>query len=471
MPKAPFVLLINPWITDFAAYDLWAKPLGLLTLASLLREGGCGVALIDCLDRHDPLTLGRPDMLPGKDRRYGTGKYARMPIPKPSVYDSIPRRFYRYGIHPESLAAKLAALPRPDLVWVTSIMTYWYPGVQQTIRCVRDVFPGVPVWLGGIYAKLCLNHARQKSGADVVVNTPLEAIPRLIAASTGFLPKNAAQWGNFAALRPPALDLLPSLTYAVVMTSTGCPFHCPYCASHLLQPKFQRKSAEVVYAEILRWHESYGASDFAFYDDALLMHADGTLKRVLERLCREGVRLRFHTPNALHVRALSREWCELLYESGFTTLRLGLETTRKDKQKEWGGKVETEMFLSAVHRLHDAGFSASQIGVYLLCGLPGQTPADVAESIRLVRDAGAQPHLSEYSPVPGTSLWREACLASRYDIQREPLCHNNTFFACRREDFSYKDMQDLKELARRARRENDRLNAVGSGIGCLGEEV
>ena len=31
----PHILLVNPWIHDFAAYDFWAKPLGLLTLAAL----------------------------------------------------------------------------------------------------------------------------------------------------------------------------------------------------------------------------------------------------------------------------------------------------------------------------------------------------------------------------------------------------------------------------------------------------
>ena len=51
MPAPPLILLINPWITDFAAHDLWAKPMGLLMLASLLREGGCRVSFVDCLDR------------------------------------------------------------------------------------------------------------------------------------------------------------------------------------------------------------------------------------------------------------------------------------------------------------------------------------------------------------------------------------------------------------------------------------
>jgi len=44
------LLLVNPWIHDFAAYDFWVRPLGLLVLASLLRESGCGVRLVDCLD-------------------------------------------------------------------------------------------------------------------------------------------------------------------------------------------------------------------------------------------------------------------------------------------------------------------------------------------------------------------------------------------------------------------------------------
>ena len=42
-------LLINPWITDFAAYNLWAEPLGLLYVASILHVAGADVSYIDCL--------------------------------------------------------------------------------------------------------------------------------------------------------------------------------------------------------------------------------------------------------------------------------------------------------------------------------------------------------------------------------------------------------------------------------------
>ena len=46
----PSLILINPWIYDFAAYDLWSKPLGLLYLASELRRKGFTIHLMDCMD-------------------------------------------------------------------------------------------------------------------------------------------------------------------------------------------------------------------------------------------------------------------------------------------------------------------------------------------------------------------------------------------------------------------------------------
>jgi radical SAM superfamily enzyme YgiQ (UPF0313 family) len=196
----------------------------------------------------------------------------------------------------------------------------------------------------------------------------------------------------------------------------------------------------------------YGILDFAFYDDALLLQAESTLKPALERFCKEGLRLRFHTPNALHVRALTPEWCQLLYESGFTTLRLGLETTRVNRQRQWGGKVEIEMFFSAMGHLLAAGFLQNQIGVYLLCGLPGQSPGEVAEAIQVAKEAGGQPYLAEYSPIPGTPMWMEAVKVSSYELEKEPLYHNNTFFSCRRPGFTYEDLLNLKEMARFARK-------------------
>ncbi|HOV86231.1 MAG TPA: B12-binding domain-containing radical SAM protein [Syntrophobacteraceae bacterium] len=474
MPRTPFVLLVNPWITDFAAYDLWSKPLGLLTLASLLRENGIQVALVDCLDRYDPFSNTHPDMKPGVSRSYGTGKYPKMKIEKPSPYRDFPRFYYRHGIHPESFRQKLRALPKPDLIWVTSMMTYWYPGVQQTIGALRDVFAEIPIWLGGVYARLCEDHARRTSGADLVVTDPLPRIGRRVEDTLQVPVRNKDRWGDLSFLPSPAWDLVPLLEYVPILAGRGCPFRCPYCASARLEPRWERRSGEDIHREISRWHGERGVVDFAFYDDALLLHAESSLRPALERLCRDGVALRFHTPNAVHVRALTPEWCDLLFAGGFTTLRLGLETTQPQRHRQWGGKVEADMFEEAVRNLARAGFSKDRIGVYLLCGAPGQSPREVADAVNAVRREGLSPFLAEYSPVPGSPMWKDAVQVSSFDIENEPLYHNNSFFACRRADFSYRDLLELKDLALQARRavsgaENapggDKKKTHGPGMG------
>jgi hypothetical protein len=83
--------------------------------------------------------------------------------------------------------------------------------------------------------------------------------------------------------------------------------------------------------------------------------------------------------------------------------------------------------------------------------MPGQTVKEVEEAIQVVASVGAAPYICEYSPVPGTAMWKEACAVSSFDLAGEPLYHNNTFFSCRREDFSLADLQSLKEMARRVR--------------------
>ncbi|ROQ90922.1 B12-binding domain-containing radical SAM protein [Desulfosoma caldarium] len=453
MTRSPSVLLVNPWITDFAAYDLWAKPLGLLLLGALMREGGCRVHFIDCLQRHDPDTQGRPDVLPGRDDDFGTGKYDKMPIPVPEILADLGRPFFRYGLHPESFRKKLLEVPRPNLVCVTSHMTYWYPGVQETIAHIRDVWPGVPIWLGGIYARLCTQHARKHSGADRVMAGSLDQVATALEETLGISLTNRAAWHDLSRAPAPALDLIPSPTYGPLVLSLGCPYRCPYCASSVLHKDPVTFSVQSLWAQVQSLHEQAGIRDFAFYDDALLYNGKAALKHLVHKVQQAGYSLRFHTPNALHVRALTDQgWCRLLFEAGFVTLRLGLETTHVERQRQWGGKTDLGTFERAMEALQNAGFSSRHIGVYLLAGVPEQTPEEVAEGIEVVFKAKAQPFVAEFSPIPGTALWPEAVKNSAFPLEDEPLTHNNSFFALRRADFSLEDLMTLKKLAREARR-------------------
>ena len=105
LDNRPHILLVNPWIHDFAAYDFWAKPMGLLVIASLLRRHGFTISYVDCLDRFHPRApRSRPEV------RYGRGPYQKARIAKPAGLDDVPRHFSRYGIKPEWFRADLRNL-------------------------------------------------------------------------------------------------------------------------------------------------------------------------------------------------------------------------------------------------------------------------------------------------------------------------------------------------------------------------
>lgn len=425
MGQAKDILLINPWIYDFAAYDFWMKPLGLLYAASLVRRfTPHRVSFVDCLDRFHPGLAGHPAGKPD-----GRGPFPKEQIPKPDVVRGVPRRFSRYGLPMALFDEELALVPRPDAVLVTSGMTYWYPGVQAVVDRVRRKFGHVPIILGGIYATLCTGHARAESGADLVVPGPAEE---------GLLPALAEVLGDAAMgapdtsapdpLPPPAFDLLRDRSWLPVLTSLGCPLRCSYCAGRLLSAGFKQRPHAAVLAEIIDGHARFGTRHFAFYDDALLSGKRAHAWPLFEGLA-AGPSLALHAPNGLHLREIDAVTARLMRAAGLKSLYLSLESTDADLMRERGPKASPADLENALHELEAAGYDRSAVGVYLITGLPGQSASGVAESIRFVRGLGAVPRLAHFSPIPGTEEWASLVRAGILDDAADPLLHNRTAFA------------------------------------------
>ncbi|HID31431.1 MAG TPA: radical SAM protein [Desulfobacterales bacterium] len=440
----PHILLINPWIHDFAAYDFWARPIGLLTIASILRVHGYQVSYIDCLDRFHPALSPR-----GKAARFGKGHYLKTRIPKPQKLYDVPRNYCRYGIPEKLLREAISNGPRPEAVLVTSLMTYWYPGVIAVIEVIREMLPQVPVVLGGIYASLCHEHALRHAGAHAVLSGQFEiSLFEILGQLTGNTTTCRFSPDELDSYPYPAFDLQSAIPYVPVLTGQGCPFRCAYCASGFLTPGLRRRSPGHVVEEIVYWHEKYSVMDFAFYDDALLVDAERHIMPILEGVLTRGLELRFHTPNALHIRPLSKEVAQLLLLAGFKTIRLGLETAFFDSRSALDSKVRPGEFEQAVAHLRGAGFNSEAMGAYLLCGLPGQDLSKLDASIRRVKACGVRPILAQYSPIPHTALWPDAVTASRYDLDSDPIFHNNSIFPCQKEPFSWEKVGYFKKLAR-----------------------
>lgn len=437
------VLLINPWAYDFSCFDLWLKPLGLLSIGGMLREKGYEVHLIDCLNRNQ--------FLHGKTKSDGTGKFFAEEIEKPKILKHIPRRYKRYGIPLKVFVQELNRIPKPQAILITTLMTYWYPAVIDIIKIIRQKFSRVPVILGGIYPTLCFEHTIKFSGADYVIKGPGElSVLKLLDELTGGISnyKRELEGIPINDFPSPAFDLYPRLDYVPILTSRGCPFKCSYCASSYLWKGYTPRKSEAVSQEIKYYHRKYKITNFAFYDDALLFKAEEHIIPILENIAKSKIEINFHTPNGMHIREINEDLAKLMFQVGFKTLRLGLETSYEERQRETGGKVNNQQFLQAVENLRKAGYKPKEIGVYILVGLPAQTKEEIIDTINFVYQNGARPILAEYSPLPGTKDYLKIKEEFILNPDIDPLLHNNSLLPYQSKIFTPQVFQEIKDYVR-----------------------
>lgn len=423
------LLLINPWVYDFTAYDFWSKPLGLLYIASILRDQGYHIDYIDCMDRYDPDLLELENYDPGKKNQDGTGPFLKQNLPKPEILKHIPRNYSRYGITEEIFLKKLKKKNKPAAVLVTSIMSYWYPGVFKAIQIIKEEYPDCPVILGGIYATLCYKHAVQYSGANYIITQSktkeLTYLLDFICQKESSHKTESDRLESIEQFPYPAWDLYEKIDYVSLITSRGCPFQCSYCASNLLHSHLEFRSPTGIVHEIQHWYSFKGIRQFVFYDDALLAHADSHFVPLMKELKKEKLDLVFHTPNALHAGYITRQIADLMFENHFKNIWLGFETSDHELQRKTGGKIDNSQFERTVRYLFKSGFSPSQIRAYVLVGIPGQSIQSILESIQWVAETGIKPYLTKFSPIPGTKIWKETIDAYQLSEPVDPLLHND----------------------------------------------
>ncbi|MGD2278969.1 MAG: radical SAM protein [Candidatus Omnitrophota bacterium] len=428
------ILLVNPWIYDFAAYDLWLKPWGLLKISSILKKAGFNVYHLDLLDRHHPLIKDG-----SRDHPDGTGKYIAEEVRMPGVLQNIPRKYKRYGL-PAGFFKKALPDERIDAILVSSGMTYWYPGVFEAIRKLKDNYPGVPVVLGGTYATLSYEHALEKSGADhVVKNNDLEKLSGILGKSLDLSFQNVLNADiDYDGYKDPL--------YGVLRLSLGCPFNCSYCAQKKLSPVFMLKDKEKAIKEITMLY-GRGIRNFAFYDDALLFDS-GYISRYLKEVTGRGIRANFYTPNGLHARFMDRKTAKLLKKANFLNPVLSLEIANDEKGRFWHDKVSRREISDAVTNLKEAGYKNGEYMVYLMLGAPGCTTEEVEEGARFIHSLGAKISLSEFSPIPGTAMAEDF-----KEARIEPLLQNNSIFP----SFSLAEWESVQKLKDKAKKLNSLL--------------
>ena len=435
-----------------------------MRVAALLKIHGYNISYIDFLNRSHPKIknlIRRDD--------FGCGKFYKREIPKPEPIKDVRRPYFIYGLPEELIEEELKDILKPDIILMTSGMTYWYPALEYTAKFLKKKFPDVPIVLGGIYATLLPEHAKSLEGIDYVVAgsdlsahqsrtdvdsgrcgiSPHDEVPYTRVATPAVC-SQLSEILNRKIQVPqyyiyPEYSLLSDTSSLVIETSRGCPFNCSYCGSKLFNKRFiQRKPYEVV-EEIEFYLKNYGVKDIAFYDDALLVNPDKHIIPILDGILEKKIRVNFHTPNGLHVRFIDENLARKLKDANFKTITLSFETINPLRQKNTGGKVTTEEFKKAVENLKGAGYSGKDIGVYLMVGMPHQKQEEVEEGIEFLHDLKIHIYLVTYSLVPNTKdekmLKKEGIISENLD----PLWHNDTIFMLLEKNFSLSSIKKLRD--------------------------
>ncbi len=481
------LLLVNPPIYDFTAYDFWSRPLGLLAVVGQLR-GRAEMRLFDFMDRTasrdreqavfpardsivappSPLGGGSPAPQDTPKRTWGChqegavklrrddvgrGQYFSQPAQRPAIWRDIPRRYWRFGLPVEMFDEFLAAEGPFDFALIGTGMTYWYPGVREVIDRIRRRSPRTGIVLGGPYATLCPDHAKGL-GADLVVQgTDLSPLWTMLGLAGD---EN----------QPPLWEAYPSIEAGVMRLTWGCPFRCTYCCVPKVYPQFTVKPPTLAQAE-LELLISRGARHVAFYDDALLHRPQEALVPFLEyaisrvpcpslrghvtpgtscpRRLGHGTHIAFHTPNAINARLVTPDLAGLMVRAGFGKIYLGFESASTDWQQSTGGKVQPHELAAAVETLTAAGACRGDLAAYILLGHPRSDTQEVENSMRLANRLGIAVMLAEFSPIPGTpdgELFRGKGVI---DLD-EPLWHNKT--ACALATLGQPEVDRFKQLCR-----------------------
>ncbi|KAA8921928.1 B12-binding domain-containing radical SAM protein [Thermoplasma sp.] len=209
----------------------------------------------------------------------------------------------------------------------------------------------------------------------------------------------------------PALDLLPMDRYVAdrkrfgtIMTSRGCPYNCIFCSSSLqFGKRWRGHSTERVMAELRRLVYDYGLHEIEFLDDTFTLN----MKRAMEiahKIKEEKLDIRWSA--SARVNLFSAEIAKAMKDSGAHTVYFGIESGNQKTLDFIGKGITLQQAMDSVRKGNEAGLNT--LGSFII-GFPDDTKEDVRNTIRFAKKVKVM--LAQFTiatPYPGTRLWHLA---------------------------------------------------------------
>lgn len=310
-------------------------------------------------------------------------------------------------------------------------MTAGWPATVEGTRIAREALPEALIVVGGpqlsIYPELCLTFPQIDVGVHgdgeetmleiaqaVAGGTPLDDIAGTVVKVDGGVKKNPERtWYRDIDRYPmPAVDLLNwnlyrALTvkspFYTMVTTRGCPYKCKFCSQVYAGNTIRYRSPENVVDEIEIYVKKYGAREIVFFDETF------TLKKSrIMRICEliKERKLVFQFDMRTRVDSLDEDMVKALKEAGGKRVHFGIESGSQRILDRMRKDITTEQIKNTVALCKRHGFSTRG---YFMIGYLGETPETYQETVSLARDLDLDwASFSITTPLPHTALFEEA---------------------------------------------------------------
>jgi radical SAM superfamily enzyme YgiQ (UPF0313 family) len=396
-----FTLLINPPLINGVAFTRQGRcqereevlgttkpPYTLALAASLLREAGCDVRLVDATAER----LSIDDVIARLDGERFTPSLIVFPTTTPTLdadVAAIARLKQRYGapmfcFGPHASTAPALSMERAPLVDGMFVGEPEDAIVQlaslDSIEKVGDV-----------------NSLTWRVGTVVVPH-------RTHGSFTGFATMPYPAW-DLVALDRYALPLV-NKRYVIVETSRGCPYTCDFCVAPIHQGhKFRDRSATSIVDEIERTHRQEGVDFFYLWGDTVTLNVK-SFSAFCDELIARNLPIQWFG-NARADNLTDPAFVHRLKRSGCWMLALGIESESDDVRKHMVKRLERQKIQTAFKNMRDAGIRSF---AFFIFGYPGETLQTMDQTIEYA--IALDPDFANFYPAvpyPGTALY-EKCI-------------------------------------------------------------
>jgi radical SAM superfamily enzyme YgiQ (UPF0313 family) len=353
--------------------------------------------------------------------------------------------------HPQMQAehiAREATAERPGAIALSFLSTTTYPAVKQMARRLRSGAPGIPIIAGGAFASMnapyilkdcpdidCvgvgegeellpdyLNHLDDpgavtglvwRHGTEIVHNAPRPLIRDLDQFPYPDRTSLPIDYIESLPLDVPAVLSLDK--FCTVQTSRGCPYSCIYCdIPSLSKGKWRARSAEHVLGEMQQLNDLGYRSIYLTDDNFLLQRkrihdiCSGIIERTLE----------FHWGCEGRVDANAADQLPLMKQANCSFLAFGVEAGTQKVLDRLHKRQTLAQVERAVNEAKRHGIE--RVHGFFVVGSPGETKADMMDSFRfaarLKLDTFGFNRLCAYR---GTPLWQEYVDRGIIDDERD----------------------------------------------------